>query len=562
MITITLTPEKNKLLVYTPYNPQVLDRVKTIQGRVWNKRFKAWMFPFTQEMVDDLKEIFKPLDQIRVMDEVDKYLNTQYERQKQVIELKSQPAAEITLPPELTFHTEPLAHQRKALSLCLKHRSFGLFMEMGTGKTKIILDMANYYKESLEVNPCLVVCPVSVMDNWVAEIHKHQPSLKCMVLGGVREERIASLKAGMQEGFHIFVVNYESAWRLEDELLKYKWGMVVLDESTKIKHRASQQAKGIMRISKSARRRYIMSGTPMPNSPLELFNQIKFLDETIFGSNFYVFRDRYAVMGGYQGYQIIGWKNLEELATKLGGISYRVLKKECLDLPDKIYKEYRLSMSDAFRKIYEQFAEEMVAEIGGQIIMATVVLAKLTKLRQLTSGFVYDEQRDVIKLEDKQKLEQLKEILEEITPRHKVVIWTTFRHEMTMIEKLLKELNLRSVKIDGTVPQNQRQEAIRLFQEDAGTKVFVGQQHAGGLGITLTAADYCIFFSNDYSPEVRLQCEDRLHRIGQKNPVTYIDIIMKATIDVSIMHMLKKKQDLSNYISAIDIKEVMYGSDE
>ncbi len=561
MITITLTPEKNKLLVYIPYDQKILDRIRTVQGRVWNKTYKAWAFPLTSEMLENLKAIFTPLYQLRVTDEVTKYLLDQDTRQRTNIEFKAQSTASVELPTEIQFHTTPLDHQRKALALCLKNKTFGLFMEMGTGKTKVMLDLMGYYKDTLEINPALVICPVSVMDNWKAEKNKHQPELRCVVLGGTREERVSLLQKGMLDKCHLFVVNYESAWRLEDEITKYKFGMVVLDESTKIKHRSSQQAKGIMRIAKSIKRKYIMSGTPMPNSPLELFNQVKFLDETVFGSNFYVFRDRYAVMGGYQRYQVIGSKNLEALATKLGGVSYRVLKKECLDLPDKIYKEYRLPMSDAFRKIYEQFAEEMVAEIGGQTIMATVVLAKLTKLRQLTSGFVYDEQRAVISMEDTQKLKQLKEILEEVTDRHKVVIWTTFRHEIFMIENLLKELKLRWVKIDGTVPQDQRQAAIAQFQEDIHTKVFVGQQHAGGLGITLTAADYCVFFSNDYSPEIRLQCEDRLHRIGQKNPVTYIDIIMKSTIDVAIKRMLSKKMDLSDYISSIDIKEVLYGGE-
>lgn len=561
MITITLTPEKNKLLVYTPYDTKILDRIRTIQGRVWNKTFKAWTFPFTSEMLSSLKEIFNPLSNVRVTDEVNTYLETQLDRQKSNVEFKSQPTEAVVLPEDFQFHTIPLAHQRKAVALCLKNKSFGLFMEMGTGKTKVILDLIGYYKETLEINPVIVVCPVSVMDNWKAEALKHQPNLRVAVLGGTRDERVQLLKRGMLDSSHIFVINYESAWRLEDELLKFKWGMIVLDESTKIKHRSSQQAKGIMRIAKAVRRRYIMSGTPMPNSPLELFNQIKFIDETVFGSNFYVFRDRYAVMGGYQGYQVIGWKNLEELATKLGGVTYRVLKKDCLDLPDKVYKEYRLPMSDAFRKIYEQFAEEMVAEIGGQTIMATVVLAKLTKLRQLTSGFVYDEQRAVISMEDKQKLKQLEEILIEVTSNHKVVIWTTFRHEISMIEKLVQELKLKHVKIDGTIPQNERQEAIRKFQEDDSYRVFVGNQHAGGLGITLTSADYCVFYSNDYSPEIRLQAEDRLHRIGQKNTVTYIDILLKSTIDISIFRMLRKKQDLSEYISAINIQEVLNGAE-
>ena len=513
-------------------------------------------------MVADLENIFKPFGTVIVDPSVHELLDVQFKRHTSVIDLKKVDDNDITIPESLSFHTAPLAHQRRALSLCLRNPSFGLLMEMGTGKTKVILDLLGYYKETLEVNPALVVCPVSVMDNWSAEVQKHQPAIRCMVLSGTREERLKLLATGIQQGYHLFVINYESAWRLEDELARVNWGVMVLDESTRIKHRSSQQAKGIMRIAKRVKRKYIMSGTPMPNSPLELFNQIRFLDERVFGSNFYVFRDRYAILGGYQGYQIIGWKNLEELAKKLNGITYRVLKKDCLDLPDKVYKVYKLTMPDKFKKVYDQFAEEMVAEIAGTTIMATVVLAKLTKLRQLTSGFVYDENRNAILIDEQLKLKQLEEILDEISGRHKVVIWTSFRHEMDIVCKMLDSKKLKWVKIDGTVPQDQRQAAIRSYQEDDNVRVFVGQQHAGGLGITLTAGDYCIFFSNDYSPEIRLQCEDRLHRIGQKNTVTYIDLIIKGTIDVSIMRMLRKKQDLSEYINTINLQEIMYGSDD
>ena len=561
MISISLTPEKNKLLVRTPYDTRILDRVKTIQGRVWNKYLKAWTFPFTDTMLADLEAIFKPFGAVTIDKSVNELLNVQAVRHQTTIALKTTSDEKIEIPDDLSFYTKPLAHQRKALSLCLRNKSFGLFMEMGTGKTKVILDLLGYYREPLEVNPALVVCPVSVMDNWSAEVAKHQPALKCMVLSGVREERLALLTSGIQQGFELFVVNYESAWRLEDELSKVKWGAIILDESTKIKHRSSQQAKGIMRIAKPVHRKYIMSGTPMPNSPLELFNQIKFLDETVFGGNFYVFRDRYAIMGGYQGYQIVGWKNLEELSKKLNGVTFRVLNKDCLDLPDKIYKVYKLPMDEKFRKSYEAFAEDMVAEISGATLMATVVLAKLTKLRQLTSGFFYDESGNPVVLDQLQKLKQLEEILDEIIDRHKVVIWTSFRYEMEMITTLLTKKKIGWVKIDGTVPQDQRQGAINSFQNDDKTKVFVGQQHSGGMGITLTAGDYCVFFSNDYSPEIRLQCEDRLHRIGQKNPVTYIDIILKNTIDVSIMRMLRKKQDLSTYIESINIQEVIHGTE-
>lgn len=560
MIQLTVTPDKSRLLVRFPYSEQMVEKVKLITGRVWNKKLNGWMLPFTKEMVQELPAILSNGDEIQIDPFVTTHLEGQIKQQQEVISIVNNPEIVNKLPVDFKFNIQPFDHQKKAMSLCYHRKSFALFMEMGTGKTKCIVDLMGYWKDYLINTPALIVCPVSVMDNWKNEIKKNQPEVTCVVLSGSSAKKKDLLEHHHFNSTMVYVINYESFWRLEEEFTAFKWGMLVLDESTKIKHRASKQAKAILRLGERCGRKYIMTGTPSPNSPLELFNQIKFLDPTIFGTNWYAFRDRYAVMGGYQGYQVIGWKNLKELSTKLAGISYRVLKKDCLDLPEKIYKEYKLEMGPKLKAIYKSLAEDLVANVNGQMISASVVLAKLTKLRQITSGFVYVEEGKAAPMPENPKLDQLKEILEQIKG-HKVVIWTNFREEMAMIKRLLDERREQYAWIDGSVPQDQRQVHIDRFQTDTRCSYFIGQQHAGGIGITLTAGDYCIFFANDYSPEIRLQCEDRLHRIGQKNNVTYIDLILKATIDVSIKSMLRKKMSLSDQIASINLQEVVNGSE-
>jgi len=552
MINLTVTPDRSRLIVRFPYDEQLVAKVKLITGRVWNRKLNGWLLPFTKELATEIPAILGAPVQ------VDPYIfehAVRQEKQQQLVMQEIATDAPVSLPNDIIFNIPPFEHQKRAISLCYRHKSFALFMEMGTGKTKCLVDLMGYWAIHLTGTPALVICPVTVMDNWSNEIKANQPLLSVTVLSGTSAQRLAALQRGRLESTQVFIINYESFWRLEAEFIKYQWGMMVLDESTKIKHRASKQAKAILRMGERCNRKYIMTGTPSPNSPLELFNQLRFLDPTIFGTNWYSFRDRYAVMGGYQGYQVIGWKNLKELSMKLAGISYRVLKKDCLDLPPKLYKEYRLEMGPKLKEIYKSLTEDLVAEVNGQMISATVILAKLTKLRQITSGFVYGNDGVAMAMPENPKLAQLKELIETIKG-HKVVIWCNFRHEITMIKKEYPH----ALVIDGTVPQDQRQRLIDNFQEDPDATMFLGQSHAGGLGITLTAADYCIFFGNDYSPEIRLQCEDRLHRIGQRNSVTYVDFVLKGTIDVSIKAMLRKKMNLSDQIANINLTEVAYGT--
>ncbi len=358
-----------------------------------------------------------------------------------------------------------------------------------------------------------------------------------------------------------FVINYESVWRepLGESILQKEWDCLVLDESTRIMHRTSKQAKFILKIN--AKRKYILTGTPAPNGPLNLFNQLKFLDESLVGKSFYGFRDRYVTMGGYGGYQVIGHKNVEELQKKVNAISYRVKKIDCLDLPDKIYEVERITLNPEQRNAYDNLAKELITEVKKEkTISVTNALAKIVRLRQLTAGFLpIDKSDELYNFKNSAKFIWLKEFLTERFSNGKIIIWCIFRNEMDLIQRLLQELKLGFVRLDGSVPLNKRGELIKQFQENSEIKIFLGQQKAGGLGITLTAANVCIFMTNDFSSEIRLQAEDRCHRIGQTNKVLYLDLLARKTVDTTIYRMLESKKQFQNMITSDDFENIVKG---
>lgn len=557
MIVLTIDRSGTKLAVHFDYRADLVDRIKMIPGRVWKRPY--WMVPLTEETVKEVEQIFAPYGKVMKDQLVMDFLNKKKTENQEIISWK-QENVKLELDCGTTFVTEPFAHQVTALAMCQKRKNFGLFMEMGTGKTKVILDLLG---NMMGAWPFLVVAPVAVVHNWRRQASIHQPALaKMSVCHGSPAQKklaLAAVQCGAAPGL---VVNYESIWRMEDDFKKIKWRTMILDESPRIKHRGTQQAKAIMRLGQTVDRKYILTGTPSPNSPLELYNQIRFLDPTVFGSSWYAFRDRYAIMGGYGGYQVLGWKNLPELTRKLAQISFRVLKKDCLDLPPKLYQEERLAMDDAQKKVYKELAKELVTSVKGTDIVATVVLAKLTKLRQIALGFVYKPDGTAIALDKNPKLDRLAEMLPELVKEHKVVIWTSFREEVMMVTNLCQRLGISWVKLDGSTSAENRAKDNERFQTDPGLKVFISQQKAGGIGIDLFAADYCIFFSNDYSYEIRAQAEDRLHRQGQKNQVVYVDLIMKGTIESTIKRMLETKANLASSITPASVESLVYDEKE
>ncbi len=564
MVKVGLAPDNASLLIRFAYHPGLVELTKQLPGRRFHRGLGGWLVPLTRELVEELPARY-PGVTVEVEEPVKCRLRRLAEDERLTKELKEY-KGEVKLPQEMVFPTtQPMSQQKVGLSLFVQRPLFAYLMEMGTGKTFIILGGLAWLKQHQLLRPSLVVAPASVLSVWEDEARKHQPGLKVCVLKGSVTQRVAQLRAGYVAGVEVFVLNYEATWRMEETLLEIPWKCMVLDESTKIKSRTAKQSKTCVKLGKHVPRRYILTGTPIPNSPLELFTQFFFIDPAVLGHQFYAFRDRYAIMGGYQGYQVVSWKNLTELMGKINGHSYRVLKKDCLDLPEKTYTSVRLDLEEDQQVAYKQLAEELVTEVEDKQVTAAVLVTKLMKLREILAGWVKADDGTIKVFKKQAKLDALEDLIEALPPTGKMVIWCIFHEEMRLVSNLLTKLGHANgvgyVMLSGETPMGTRGELVKQFQENPDCRFFVGQQKAGGLGITLTAAAYCVFMTNDYSPETRLQAEDRLHRIGQTNKVTYYDLVCKSTVDVTVVATLRRKQRLSDLLTGTTFMQAVRGEE-
>lgn len=555
-VSVDLTPDGASFMIRFRYDPAVVSIAQMIPGRRFHRGLLAWIAPFTKELAAELPGRFIG-HELRMSPAISHKVSELTDLEQSVLTLKED-LTHATVPSDMEFPKDYPAklHQKKALEFFAQRKHFGFFKEQGTGKTYVILTGLNW----LKAKPALVVCPSSVMFVWEDQAKQFYPNLKVKILMGTIAKRKKQLQEAYLTGTDIVVMNYEATWRMEDELAAIPWKMITLDESSRIKNRTTRQTRSLLRLAPKIPYRYILSGTPNPNTPLELFSQFLFLDPAIMGPHFYAFRDRYAIMGGYQGGQVVGWKNTAELMGKVKAHSFRVLKKDCLDLPEKVYTTQRLALSDEQQKAYDSLSKTLVAELSeDKKVTASVVIAKLVKLREITAGFVMSDDKNLHYFKESVKLKALQELIEFIPKEQKLVIWCTFRAELEAIAKILPAESF--VTIHGGVEISKRGDIVRSFQEDPKIRFFLGQQEAGGLGITLTAANHCVFMTNDYSPEVRLQAEDRLHRIGQRNVVNYYDFVCKGTIDVAVIAALRRKQKVSEMIMGDNLAAVVQGNE-
>ena len=339
---------------------------------------------------------------------------------------------------------------------------------------------------------------------------------------------------------------------LEYKLLKHGMrSMIILDESTAIKNLKASRTKAIIKLGQLARYKRILTGSPITKSPLDLFAQCAFLDKKLLGyDNFTVFKSRYAVMfsierGGYNIQIPKYYVNLEELEYKLKNFSYRVRKKDCLDLPEKMYVQRYVDLPDEQRKAYEQLKITALMTLQDAEVSYNNKLTELLKLQQVANGFVKTNEGDIVDFKTNAKLKELMSIIEET--QDKCIIWANYVHNIEGIKKKLAETYGADsvVSIYGKDSVDVRNQAVEKFQNKEECRFLIGNPTVGGYGLTLTAAKYVIYFSNSYNLEVRQQSEDRAHRIGQKSQVTYIDIICRDTIDEMVLHNLENKIELS-----------------
>lgn len=535
-----LRKDQGRLLAEFQYNPVWIAKIKSIPGTRWLTSHKAWAVPQDKESVQMFRRMF-PWAQIS--QEITNWENQMLTAEKINQEIKSKDVSELDWH-DGVFNGPPLyPHQRKALDLMWRNKNFALAMEMGTGKTRAMIELIAYIKRKNLFCPWIVVCPLSVVGVWAEQVNAYAPYLKVIKLVGHSYDREKLLL----EEADIFVINYEGLRLIEYHLSKRKWGGIVCDESHRIKNRSSLQSKCCYKLGEISERRYALTGTMITNNPLDAFGQFKFINEAILGSNFFAFQNRYAIMvtSGKARFPV-KFINLQDLADRISPWTFRITKEQAkLGLPDKIYETRYVDLPENAKKIYKQLGKELLAEIGDKVITAQIVLTKILRFSQITAGFVKTEDGAEEELHER-KIQELLDILEQTEGQ--CVVWTKFKREMEMVKRALDKHGIGSDCLSGDTPQADREEILKRFANHE-LRVFIGQVQAGGTGISLTAASTCVYMSSPFSLGDRLQSEDRLHRIGQKNPVTYIDLICPGTIDETVIRILKNKKSMADIIT-------------
>ena len=469
--------------------------------------------------------------------------------------------------PEI-FKTKPLKHQFKAFELSKNLEFYGLFFEQGCGKTKVIIDTASYLFLNKKIQSIVVVAPNGVHENWlVDEMPKH-----CKIeydeflwQGKFSKSTLINLDKmiAKSDKLKIFSFNIESFVGEKQKavllkILKQNDTLLVIDESQTIKNHKAKRTKFFETISHYAKYRRIMTGTPITNGIENIYTQLKFLSPSIIGiSSFYAFQSKYCAtkkfgLGQNKSYEkIVGYKSIEELQNKIQSHTYRVLKKDCLDLPDKIYQKENFDLTIEQRRIYDELKKEGITYIQmckDQNIPITFdnVLVRMKKMQQVSLGYMLNIEEksivEVVKPENNPRLLKLKELLEKING--KVIIWTIYTQDIIYISQML---GAEAVRYDGKTSEEQKQLNKKRFKEDAKIKYLIANTQAMARGHTLTEAETSIYYCNSFDLELRLQSEDRNHRQGTKNNILYIDIQANKTVDSRIINALRHKKKIADY---------------
>jgi SNF2 family DNA or RNA helicase len=468
------------------------------------------------------------------------------------------------------FKSKPFAHQSKALEMSWDKEVFAYFMEMGTGKSKVLIDNIAMLFNAGKINGALIIAPKGVYKNWFdSEIPSHMPDYIEKKVGLWRTDPNAKdLKPLFSTGaeLHILIMNVEAFSTKKGVLFAHKFlschnALISIDESTTIKNPNAKRTKSILSLKPLSKFRRILTGSPVTKSPLDLFSQCQFLDSWLLNqSSYYAFRTRYAVcrkinVSGRQVEIVVGYRNLGELSEKVKPFSYRVLKDDCLDLPPKTYTKRIIELSDEQKKVYKTMKEKAIAFLNGKMVSTATVITQLMRLHQITCGHFTSDDGDVQEIKNN-RIDQLMEILEEV--EGKAVIWAHYRYDIKkIVEAISKKYGENSVvTYYGDTSTDDRQKAITKIQDkDSSVRFIVGTPQTGGYGITLTGASTMIYYSNGYDLEKRQQSEARIDSIGQEKPMTYIDIIAEGTVDDKIVQSLRKKVNIASEVMGEELKE-------
>jgi SNF2 family DNA or RNA helicase len=445
-------------------------------------------------------------------------------------------------------------------------------MEMGTGKTKVLIDNLAMLYDKGKVDGALIIAPKGVVKTWYEqELPTHLPNhienVTVLWQSNITKKQQEKLDSVLENEMllHVLVMNVEAlstekGVNFARRFINSHKTLMAIDESTTIKTPTARRTKSIIMLGKQAKYKRIMTGSPITKNPLDLYTQCEFLDPWLLDfTSYYAFRNRYAEMKTMhlrgRSIQVVSeFKNLGELSETVKNFSYRVLKEDCLDLPPKNFIKRHITLTPAQKKVYEQMKKAAMAVLNGKVTTTMTVLTQLMRLHQITCGHFTADDGSVQEVESN-RLNELMSILEET--EGKAIIWANYQRDVAqIIEHIEKKYGKESI-VDyyGLTPQEDRQDNIRKFQNNSNCRFLIGTPQTGGYGITLTQANTVIYYSNGYDLEKRLQSEDRAHRIGQKKTVTYVDLICEDTVDEKIVKALRDKINIASEVMGEELKE-------
>lgn len=448
---------------------------------------------------------------------------------------------------------------------------FGLFFEVGCGKSRTLIEMLEQrFWVAGRVLKTVILTPLIVVENFKREFEQYGQLSKGKVLAltGPMDRRLKDFRIKAQNGNYILITNYEMLYNtaLCQEIFQWKPEVFVADEVHRLKDPKTKRTKRATNLADICMYRFGLSGTPILNTQLDLFSQIRILDGgKTFGKNFFVFRSQYFydANSGRRGTHSYFPMWLPrpgidaELQRRIQPFTMRVLKKDALDLPELVRKDFLVDLGSEQERAYCSMKKDFIAFLNDKACVASMALTKALRLQQIVSGFIKMEDASEICFQDLPRLAALQTLLEDITPTAKVIVWACFKKNYEMIENICKQLKVGYAMLHGETTDKQVQ--IDTFQNDGKCRIMVANPGAGGIGINLTAASYMIYYSKTWSLEHELQSEARAHRGGSEihDKITRIDLVAKGTIDEVITETLNKKKKTSTSVLDDEIVNIL-----
>lgn len=462
----------------------------------------------------------------------------------------------------MEYLIKPWAHQLEAIEAASNKKEFGLFFDVGTGKTMTAINiLRDKYAQHNKLLKTIVFGPPIVVENWRREflVHSKISEKKIIPLQGSQKERVKTFKAHCAEPC-IFITNYEALLMkdLYEEFCKWKPEAIVWDELHKLKDMKSKRTKAAIKLADESIYRLGLTGTPVLNGAMDLFSQFRVLDKgELLGKNFFVFRARYFFdknAGMPQGKYFPDWRPRESTFNELNKLihtkSMRAIKSECLDLPPLVKKPIYVSMTPLQARAYNEMKKQFITYLNDKAAVADLAITKALRLQQIVSGFVKMDDESVIRFQDNPRAEALKELLEELTPNSKVIVWAVFKENYETIREVCRKLCVDFVEVHGEIGDKDKFANVDKFNNVDSVRVLIGHPLSGGIGINLVSSDVSIFYSRNFSLEQDLQAEARNYRGGSERhqKITRIDLVAPNTIDELIVEKLAMKVNIGEKI--------------